>query len=365
MRPGETIASRRRVGPLRAVDTDGGNVNGEDFAGAGEELLQGRQGLGVAGAVVERVDGMSPGDLRELALAVREDARVTVVVLGGEDPPPGARELARTLRHADVSTVIDLSKLTHAEKVAYVSTLMPMLAALRRQTGVPHKILLDEAHYFLQDVQHTRIIDPELAGYIVVTYRLSSLDPAIRMTGDVVAFVTRERDVAEIDAVLAMCHPTPDRDTALRMLGALATHEAALLPGAEESHGALRRFSIAPRLTAHVRHRAKYVDMPIAEAQAFVFDAVDVRPPYRHARSLKEFLVCLQRLPAAALAGHIGRHDFSRWLNDVFRDRPLAAHIAILESRLLTDDVRVIVDTIVQAIRARYEMSPALPLAAA
>ena len=67
----------------------------------------------------------------------------------------------------------------------------------------------------------------------------------------------------------------------------------------------------------------------------------------------------------AALAGHIGRHDFSRWLNDVFRDRPLAAHIAILESRLLTDDVRVIVDTIVQAIRARYEMSPALPLAAA
>jgi alanyl-tRNA synthetase len=35
------------------------------------------------GVVVERVDGLSPNDLRELALAVRQRPGVNVVVLGG------------------------------------------------------------------------------------------------------------------------------------------------------------------------------------------------------------------------------------------------------------------------------------------
>ena len=228
-----------------------------------------------------------------------------------------------------------------------------MSAALRRRSGVPHKILLDEAHYFLQDTQHRRIIDPELAGYIVVTYRLSSLDPAIRATGDVVAFVTCERDEQEVDALLAMCRPVPDRHEAQQMLGALAVHEAALLPGAEEAHGHLRRFAIAPRLTAHVRHRAKYLDMPIDPAQAFVFDW---RTPHQYARSLKEFILRLCMLPPEWIVGHLERHDFSRWLNDVFRDRPLAAHVAVLEARAVTDEPELISDAIVQAIRARYDM---------
>jgi hypothetical protein len=70
--------------------------------------------------------------------------------------------------------------------------------------------------------------------------------------------------------------------------------------------------------------------MPIGDAQAFVFDA---RLPHQRARSLKEFIARLDELPPACLVGHLERHDFSHWLHDVFRDRPLAAHIAILESR--------------------------------
>lgn len=296
------------------------------------------------------------GDYRTL------EALPGVVVLGGDDPPPGARELARTLRHADVSTVIDLSRLGHREKLAYVATLMPMLTALRRQTGLPHKILLDEAHYFLQDTEHARVIDPELAGYIVVTYRLSSLDPAIRMAGDVVVFVTCERDPAEVATVLAMCRPCPDRAQAQQLLGTLATNEAALLPGAAEAQGQLRHFTIAPRLTVHVRHKTKYIDVPMAEGQAFVFDATR---PHQRARSLKEFVLRLNALADDELVGHLARHDFSRWLNDVFRDRPLAAHLAVLEARVVLDPPRLVVDAIVQAIRARYDMSVTTVTAAA
>ena len=53
------------------------------------------------------------GDYRSL------EALPSVITLGGDDPPPHARELLRALRHPDVSVIIDLSKLSHREKREY------------------------------------------------------------------------------------------------------------------------------------------------------------------------------------------------------------------------------------------------------
>jgi hydroxymethylpyrimidine pyrophosphatase-like HAD family hydrolase len=286
------------------------------------------------------------GDYRSLA------ALPDVVMLGGDDPPPTPRELARSLEHPDASVVIDLSKLGQRDKAAYVRTLMPFLVTLRRRTGLPHKILLDEAHYFLGDGDHTRMIDPELAGYIVVTYRISGLDPAIRHAGDAVALVTRETNVDEVTALLDMCRPQPPA-AATSLLGDLHTNEAALLPGALEAHGSIRRFQLAPRLTEHVRHRTKYVDMAVADSHAFVFADDGHAGP--RARTLKQFTDLLSELPAERLGGHLRRHDMSRWIGDVFRDRRLALRIRTLEARVPGDDTHDIVGAIAQAIRARYE----------
>ena len=70
-------------------------------------------------------------------------------------------------------------------EVAYLQA-ATLLNTLRRRTGLPHKILLDEAHYYLGGPEGARLIDPEFAGYILVTYRVSGLDPSIRMTSDAV-----------------------------------------------------------------------------------------------------------------------------------------------------------------------------------
>ena len=93
--------------------------------------------------------------------------------------------------------------------------------------------------------------------------------------------------------------------------------------------------------------------MPVLESQAFVFTG-DARPGAR-ARTLKEFTGLLATLPAARLAGHLRRHDFANWIEGVFRDRPLAAHLREVEARVQTDDPREVADAIGQAIRARYE----------
>ena len=259
----------------------------------------------------------------------------------------------RALRHPDVSVIVDLSKVAHREKREYLRTLLPLLVTLRRNTGLPHKILLDEAHYFLGGPDISRLVDPELAGYIFVTYRISSLPAAIRATADAVVLVTRETDPEEAKTLLTMCRPQPCAGVSPDVFRDLQTTEAALLPGAEEAHGQVRRFQLAPRLTAHVRHRTKYLDMPVLDSQAFVFTG-DGRPGAR-ARTLKEFTGLLTALPADRLAGHLRRHDFSRWIEEVFRDRPLAAHLRKVEAGVETDDPRDVADAVAQAIRARYE----------
>ena len=286
------------------------------------------------------------GDYRSL------EALPSVITLGGDDPPPHARELVRALRHPDVSVIVDLSKISHHEKREYIRTLLPLLASLRRNTGLPHKILLDEAHYFLGGSDVSQLIDPELAGYIFVSYRISSLPASVRETTDAVVMVTRETDPEEAKTLLGMCRPQPCSVTA-GVFRDLQTTEAALLPGAEEAHGQIRRFQLAPRLTAHVRHQTKYLDMSVLDSQAFVFTG-NGRSGAR-ARTLKEFTGLLAALPADRLVGHLRRHDFSNWIEGVFRDRPLARHLRNVEKRADSDDPREVADAIAQAIRARYE----------
>ena len=288
------------------------------------------------------------GDYRSL------EALPSVIMLGGDDPPPRTRELTQALRHPDVSLVIDLSKASHQEKQDYLHELLPMLASLRRRTGLPHKIVLDEAHYYLGEPDGSRFIDAELAGYILVTYRVSGIDAKVRTAPDTVVMVTRETDPQEQDTLRSMC-VTADKTISKKIFQDLSLSEAALLPGSEESHGRVLRFELAPRLTSHVRHREKYLDMPVAEPHAFVFTSDGNIGP--RARSLKDLVVLLATLPESQLDAHLQRHDFSRWLDQVFRDATLATHVRTLEGRVGTDRTRDVVNDIAQAIRARYEMS--------
>jgi hydroxymethylpyrimidine pyrophosphatase-like HAD family hydrolase len=291
------------------------------------------------------------GDYRSL------DGLPGVVTLGGDDPPPFARDLVRALRHPDVSVVVDLSRMPHAQRGEYLRSVLPLLNTLRRKTGLPHKILLDEAHYCLAS-GNAALIDPQLAGYVFVTYRISSLDASIREARDVVVIVTRETDSHEVETLREMCRPEPDRVMGPDVFRNLGTNEAALLPGSEESHGTVIRFQMAPRLTSHVRHRAKYLDMPVLSDRAFVFRVGGKVGPC--ARSLKEFIGMMAMLPPAQIEGHLQRHDFSRWLIDVFQDHGLGARIRALEADAGTRPANDIAADVAQAIRARYDTIPAL-----
>ena len=126
-----------------------------------------------------------------------------VVILGGSDSPPELLDVAQVVRHPDMSVVIDLSHVAQAEKVKYLYTLLPMLAAIRRSSGLPHRIVVDEAHYFLHEPKVGELLDFNLGAYTLVTYRLSDLHPDVRKAVEVL-IVKRMSDPQDLKTLLNM-----------------------------------------------------------------------------------------------------------------------------------------------------------------
>ena len=290
------------------------------------------------------------GDYRSL------EALPGVTALGGDDPPPTPRDLLRALRYPDRSVVIDLSHRPQDEKIEYIRAVLPALNAMRHQTGLPHRILVDEAHYFLHDAGARHLLDLERNGYTFVTYWASRL-PQELLAATEVMIVTRESNPTEVEALRQWCSTCQRVDRARwSLLAHVKRGHAVALPITEEAGGDLRLFALGPRLTQHVRHREKYVDVPIVDQRAFFFAANGHRVP-RRARTLRQFVATLEEGPPRDLDAYIRRGDFSRWIGDVFGDYPLAQELRGLEERHRDAPSADTIPEIVTAIRARYDLS--------
>jgi hydroxymethylpyrimidine pyrophosphatase-like HAD family hydrolase len=290
------------------------------------------------------------GDYRTL------DALPGVRVLGGEDPPPAPRALLHALRYPDRSVVIDLSGLEHDAKLAYIRSVLPVLNVVRRRTGTPHRIVVDEGHYFLRDAISRGLLDLEFNGYTVVTYWPSQLPPELVAASEVI-LVTRESNLKEIDALRRQCDACKDLDSSVwQMLPDLRIDQAVALPVTDEAGTELRRFIIGERLTPHVRHRQKYVDVPVSDTHAFVFHPGRRRMTVR-AHTLREFVSVVEDLDETEAREYLRRGDFSRWIGDVFGDHALARDLQGYERRYAEEKHPEALEQVVSAINSRYELT--------
>jgi hydroxymethylpyrimidine pyrophosphatase-like HAD family hydrolase len=277
-----------------------------------------------------------------------------VVVLGGDEPLPRLSDVARALRYPDISVVINLSQSTHSEKVEYLSALLPMLAELRRNTGQPHWIVVDEAHYFLPEPNFRQRVDIELAGYMLVTHRVSNLPPDLLKEVESI-IVTQITDPREAQALTTIYGRVGEEAEWESLLNGLTINEAAFLPKMDAPERKLQRFNVAGRMTPHVRHRSKYLEVPMLEHHAFVF-TYNGHTIGRSARTLKEFVTMMARLPVASIDEHTRQNDFSRWIADVFGDQPLAAELRKVEQQYQRGQVPNLVEALIAPIRQRYEL---------
>ncbi len=131
--------------------------------------------------------------------------------------------------------------------------------------------------------------------------------------------------------------------------------QAAALPMTQEAGGRLVLFTVARRLTPHVRHRQKYVDVPVTEGQAFVFSVNGASAPLR-VRTLRQFVHQLEHVPGSVIDPYLQRGDLSRWIRDVFGDYALAADLRAIESQHRASPGPDTVPKIVDAVRSRYDL---------
>jgi hydroxymethylpyrimidine pyrophosphatase-like HAD family hydrolase len=260
--------------------------------------------------------------------------------------------LERSLTHPDSSVVVDMSAAPQDEKPLIVRQLLEMLNRLRRATGLPHRVVVDEAHYFLSRLDAAELFDRELGGYLLVTYRISDLSPEILSASEAV-IVTRVEDRQQAHALLALASHRGAISEWLALLADLAIDEAVLLSGPAGASDSLERFRVVPRLTRHVRHRQKYADVAVSPEHEFVFTR-EGHPTGERARTVQDLLSALPLLPDEVVHGHLRRGDFRRWIEDIFSDIELAQAMAGLERQEFPRARRALLS----AIAERYAPRP-------
>jgi len=281
------------------------------------------------------------------------------LVLGGGRMLPHDDDLKLLLQQG-LSVVLNLSHLDHHQKCEYIRHHLPLVAHHRREQGFPHRIFLDECHYFLSGSLGKQMLDFQLDGYTLVTFRPSQLASEILGAIDVVA-VTRLAEHAEVDVLRDLLEDKSeeyiDSHDWYEQLANLGITEAALLPPTKEAGGRLRRFSVAPRLTNHVRHRTKYFDVPVSKELKFVFTN-NGHLIGASVATLRELAEVAKRVKVDVIVNHSRHHDFSRWIADVFCDRDLANDVRKLESTMKRDeDADGFIVGLCETVENRYESS--------
>jgi hydroxymethylpyrimidine pyrophosphatase-like HAD family hydrolase len=270
----------------------------------------------------------------------------------------GALEGALALFEHDPSAciVVDLSKHSHAEKLGLVETVLAHAGRLRRARGLPHWIVVDEAHYLLHATgvsDGTAALDAK--GIALVTYRPSWLRPSVVKMLDVL-LLARTTDADELRCLRELLHACPDGPQVIAALPELPPGEFIRVRPTGPGCAALT-FEAVPRDTPHVRHRGKYADAPLLSERRFLFRDGAGRV-VATADSLGSFREAVAAVPASTLAHHAGHGDFSRWVRTVFSDQMLAHALEKLEARWRRGELPDLRRAIEDSILRRYGAAP-------
>jgi len=217
---------------------------------------------------------------------------------------PAPTDLLAITRPGRASLVLDLSGLPEGSKSAYLHRLPDAIAAERTRHGIPHWVITDEAH-LTRPASTGQLRGPDFAepGTCIATWRPDIL-PAVRDTVDIILATTG----------------TPPAGANAPMAAPRATISVNGRPP--------RPFTIATRISPHVRHQHKYTAAPLPPHRQFYFHTTGEPAS---AATLEEFSRHIRHCDPAVLAYHLARGDFSRWITGVLADRSLGTHLAAIE----------------------------------
>lgn len=243
-----------------------------------------------------------------------------VTTLGGTHPLPGAEEVGQLVTHHAGGLVLDPSRLPDHEQQAYLHAVTEQLIRHRAETGLPHWVVVEEAHVLLaHEGPAYGLLGATAIGLCAVTYRPHDLVGVLHDAADaVVATVGTGLGAEDTTAYLAELTGQPIEE--LHAWLARGPSEEALLVRTDQPEPTA--FEVAARRIGHVRHQRKYAEGALPNHLGFVFRIAD----------LDEFRAVLGCCSETTIDFHTRRQDFSRWVGDVLGDETLAASVAQVEA---------------------------------
>jgi hydroxymethylpyrimidine pyrophosphatase-like HAD family hydrolase len=222
------------------------------------------------------------------------------VTLGGERELPSPVDIGTLMTQGLSSIIVDLSLKDRDTKLRYSQALLDALKRARTEYGIPHWIMVDEAHaLFPAGVPGWWCAEGWQTGLCVITYRPDLLCPHVESRSDVRITVNSPTDIE----VLRRGWPGP------------------------------RRFRPAERSIEHLRHWHKYLDASLPVYRHFHFRDARRRTG-RTAGNLIEFDEEVRRASIDVLRHHAEGGDFSRWLGDLWREPHMTQAVQGIEATL-------------------------------
>jgi HAD superfamily hydrolase (TIGR01484 family) len=278
------------------------------------------------------------------------------VGLGDSATPPAIAEPVQLLRRTDVNVVLDVQALPQGERQGWFAELLAEFSGLRRRTGRPHWLIVDEAHQFLPagpGPAQTLLLTPDLRGAVFISLQPEALSrAALDTVGTVIAFGPAAAELLARFQALAGC-----------------AHETAMVPLQQNEILYWSRASAGSPLAviadrphqAHQRHAGKYAEGDVGEQRSFYFrgprGALNLR-----AQNLSVFADLARGLDDAVWQHHLRAGDYSAWFRHVVKDDTLAQAAAAVERDLSlgpAESRRRILRAIVRRIPLPSHVQPA------
>ncbi|KFE51286.1 HAD-IIB family hydrolase [Pseudomonas syringae] len=265
------------------------------------------------------------------------------VTVGGLTVPPTTEESVHHLLQAQLNVVVSALALDPPARIQLFGEMLPFIQDLRRVSGRPYWLIVDEAHYMLP---HCAVWPPGFLGNmgaIIVAVDFDQVCPAVLDGVNVlVTLGSTARELVEQFAkrIQRRCPDFPERSPGPEYACLWDLHD-----GAE----VVLLNQLSP-VQKHHRHSGKYVAGDVGAWHAFRFSAL-----CQSASNLTEFLSLSTRLEDTALRGYMNAGDFSNWFREVIRDDVLAnkTHQVETDATLAPKEA---LKQISQLVQSRYHL---------
>lgn len=288
-------------------------------------LLAGTSGFGkttLAAAFIEKLVAKAyqfclidpEGDYQELP---------GVLTIGDGRQPPPVNEVTDLLRRAEENVVVCILAVPLADRPAYFKKLGQAIAVLRRETGHPHLVILDEAHHLMprEKTGDSLQLPEDFSSFMAITTRPELLDQALlqRINTALVMGEQPERTMRSFAALAAVPIELPD---------SLVFQKGDVL--AWQQGGGKPRFvrSDTPNPLL-LRHKRKYANGDMG-CNSFYFKGPSHRLNLK-ANNLMMFIQMGSGIDDETWLFHLHRHDYSNWFRNAVKDEKLALRSKMIE----------------------------------